>query len=158
MKFRTQYDKHSSYNCSSGNSIKTLYSPKYNKDGVLELFESGVEDLSDYINSFRDSTDIHVILKRFAAGETSLLSQRQGIYADFSEMPKTYAEMLNRIVEGQRLFDSLPSDVRGSFNNSFSEFISQFGTEEWLKRMHVDVVHDSVVEKDVLKESEIVES
>lgn len=114
-----------------GSPFHTLYRPKVGKDGVIELVESGVENTDDYIQSFADSCDINVILSRVANGETELLHQRNGIFGDFTGMPKTYAEALQLHIDSNRLFESLPADVRKKFDNDENKFFASAGSEEW---------------------------
>lgn len=70
-------------------------------------------------------------MKRFANGETDVLSRVQGFYGDVSDFPVTYAEMLNRVIEGENFFKDLPVDVRSKFGHSYSEFLASIGTPEF---------------------------
>lgn len=119
-----------------GSPLHTIYSPKVGKDGVVELVESGVENTDDVIQSFAESTDIRVILSRVANGETELLHQRNGIFGDFTGMPKTYAEALQLHIDANRLFASLPADVREKFGNDENRFFAEAGTSEWSEKLH----------------------
>lgn len=133
--FKTKYDPHPRVYAKPGSGIKVTYQANYNASGTLEVNPVGQEDLYGYIQSHRDSVDIHVILKRFAAGETDVLSQVQGFYADASDLPKTYAEVLNAVLDGERTFNSLPVEVKQRFNNSFSEWLSAFHDPDFADRM-----------------------
>ena len=131
MEFETRYRPHQSVNSNPGDPVKVLYSPVFDRKGVMSLEESGRENLYDFIQSHRDSVDIHKILERFASGDVSALQQRSGVFGDFTEMPKTYADLLNTVIAGERTFDSLPRDVREKFGNSFHQWLAQAGSEEW---------------------------
>lgn len=135
ISFKTQYDSHDRIHLNPGNRIKIVYSSRYTDRGVLELYESDRENLYDYIQSHADSVDIHLLLKRFAAGETDVLSKAQGFYLDASGMPKTYAEVLNSVLAGEQAFDSLPADVKQRFGNSFSSWMSSFEDADFLEKM-----------------------
>lgn len=135
MKFKTKYDQHSRVYQHPGNPIKTIYSPRYNERGILDLVPTAEENLYDYIQSHAQSVDIHVILERFASGETDILSQLQGFYADASNMPKTYAEVLNAVIAGERAFDHLPIEIKQQFNNSFSEWMAAMDQPDFSARM-----------------------
>lgn len=135
MKFKTKYDNHARVYCNPGSPVRITYQANYNDSGTLELAAVGQEDLYGYIQSHRDSVDIHVILKRFAAGEQDVLSQVQGFYADASDMPKTYAEILNAVLDGERTFNSLPAEIKRQFNNSFSEWLASFEQPDFASRM-----------------------
>ena len=138
MVFPTQYSSRSlrsRLHTEPGSPVKIVYQANYDARGNLRIEESGQEDLYGYIQSHRDSVDIHVILKRFAAGEVDVLSQVQGFYADCADMPSTYAEVLNAVLAGERTFNSLPADVKQQFGNSFSHWLASFDSPDFSARM-----------------------
>ena len=135
-----------------GSSIKIKYSPRIDDKGVLQLEATGKEDLSAYINSFAESCDIHVIMSRFANGETDVLSKRQGTYGDFTGAPTSLADMFNRVKAGEEMFNSLPAETKKKFHNSFTEFAVATGNPaEFFAKLGfeeiVDVLADPVREK-----------
>lgn len=144
MKFVTQYTDHDRVYAESGNPIRTLYRGRYDANGCIVLEEKGIENLYDYIQSFRDSVDLNVILARFSNGETDALSKAQGFYADVTDFPKNMAEALNRINECEEMFKSLPLAVRQKFDCSFEQFLSQSGSADWLEKLGFK--SDSVVD------------
>lgn len=135
MIFSTQYTQHARRFASPGSREKTVYQAKYDDTGTLDLYPAGVESIYDYIQSHRDSCDIHMILDRFAAGDRDVLSQVQGFYADSTGMPKTYAEVLNSVIAGEHYFDTLPADIKQQFGNSFSRWMAAFDDEDFPTRM-----------------------
>ncbi len=142
LKFPTMFDKLARVHCNSGNPFKKVYKPVVGSDGVLDLVESGEESLYDYIQSWKDSVDINVILARYANGDVDVLSKMQGAYGDFTQFPKTYAEMLNRVIQGKEFFYSLPLDIREKYNNNFTEFISAMDKPDfWNQFMPADDVN-----------------
>lgn len=126
-----------SFVSSSGDTFHLRFSPRVLENGELKLVESGKDDIKAMINSFRDSTDMSFILQRLAVGDTSVLNQRPGIFGDFTQMPTTYAEALQLVIDGRREFDSLPLDVKNSFNNDFRQFLASAGTPEWNEKLSV---------------------
>lgn len=136
-KFRTQYDSRSPVFQEPGSRIKLVYSPRYSETGVLDLVVDGQEDLYDFIQSHKESTDIHVLLDRFANGETDVLQRMQGFYGDVSSMPKTYAEVLNAVIIGEETFARLPVDVKQRFDNSFAVWLSSMDKPDFADRMGV---------------------
>lgn len=136
-KFNTQYDERPGVKSHPGNPIKQLYSGSYNERGQVELKEDGTEDLYAFIQSFAESTDIHAILRRFNNGEVDVLEKVQGFYGDVTEMPRTYAEALQRIADSEKVFMSLPVDVRAKFGHSFSEFLAASQDADFLDRLGV---------------------
>ncbi len=135
MKFKTQYDAHDRVHSNAGSPVRTVYGGRYDANGRVVLEEKGKEDLYAYIQSFKDSVDINVILARFSNGDTEALSRAQGFYADVTDFPSNMAEALNRINECEEMFKSLPLDVRQKFDCSFEQFLSQSGSAEWLDKM-----------------------
>lgn len=137
MKFRTQYDSRVPVYQEPGSPIKLVYSPRYDDNGVLDLVVTGQEDLYDYIQSHKESTDIHVLLERFANGEVDVLQRMQGFYGDVTDMPKTYAEVLNAVIIGEETFARLPVDVKQRFDNSFAVWLSSMDKPDFSERMGV---------------------
>lgn len=71
---------------------------------------------------FKDEADINNILERYRA--TGVLNQVQGFqFGDFSDTP-SYQEILNRVMDAQDRFDSLPSNIRRHFDNDPAQFMS----------------------------------
>lgn len=135
--FKTQYDARDRIESNPGNPIKQLFSGSYNERGQIELKEDGSEDLYAFIQSFAESTDIHSILKRYQNGEIDVLEKVQGFYGDVTEMPKTYAEALQRIADSEKVFMSLPVEVRAKFGHSFSQFLAASQDDDFLDRLGV---------------------
>lgn len=117
--------------CSSGSRFAPVYKPIVKPDGTLELKKSGEKDLYSEIQSHKASTDINEIIRRFTeTGDISVFQVREGTYGDFTEMPKTYAEMFQRMIDAEIAFNSLPTDVKEKFNNNVTEFLAAMGTEK----------------------------
>lgn len=119
----------------AGSRIKQNYHAAYDDFGRVVLKPDGEVNLYSQIQSHSASVDIHVLLKRFASGDVSALSQRQGIYADITEMPRTYAELLNTVNDLERRFLSLPPDIRERFGNSFSRYAASIGTPAYAEAL-----------------------
>ena len=157
--FDTQYTPHDRIHANVGSPVKVLFRGKYDANGRVVLEKSGEENLYDYIQSFRDSVDLNVILARFSNGEVDALSKAQGFYADVTDFPKNMAEALNRINQAEEMFKALPLETRQKFDCSFEQFLAQSGTEDWLSKMGFASSDSSVsepvsdkVEPDVVKE------
>lgn len=154
--FLNQYDarvRERSYFSPSGSSLKPVYRSQYNRDGELVLVASGEEDLQAYIQSHAESVDINVILTRFANGDSAALSKVQGAFGDVTGMPKSYAEMLNSVIAAQDTFDRLPRDVRQSYDNSWTKWLSQsfsFAPVDNVVVSPVDPVDPHVAVKEVV--------
>lgn len=148
-KFRTQYDEHEPVYQEPGSPVKLVYSPRYSEDGVLDLVVTGKENLYEFIQSHKESTDIHVLLSRFANGETDVLSRMQGFYGDVTDMPKTYAEVLNAVIAGEETFARLPVEVKQRFDNSFAVWMSSMDQPDFAERMGVKLPVEQVTPQQV---------
>lgn len=126
MVFDTQFRAPVRVFANVGSREKITYSPVFDENGVMDLVESGRENLYDYIQSFKESTDINVILKKYASGDVSALAKSQGSFFDCTGMPRTYAEMLNTLISAENTFNSLPVDEREKFGFSFERWLSEF--------------------------------
>lgn len=122
--FKTQFQSHQRVFKEQGSGVRQLYTSSIDEDGVLKLVPSGTDDLYASIQSHKDSCDIHVLLARYKNGDPEALSRVQGAYGDFTELPTSYAELLNMVIRGENLFNSLPVDVRAKFDHSLEKFIA----------------------------------
>lgn len=120
-----------------GSPIHDIYKPIVKKDGSFDLVVEGHENTDEIIQSYGDSVDIDVIIARYVNGDLSALNQRVGQYGDFTEMPKTYAEVLQKQIDARNIFDSLSPDIRSKFDNDANQFFAQSGTKEWFEKMNV---------------------
>lgn len=119
----------------AGSREKPVYSPKVLDDGSVELVETGKENIYDYIQSFRDTVDIHVILKKALAGDMSGLQRVQGFYDDATRFPSDRREMLQMVIDAQRKFDILPMEIKEQFDNDFNKFFVSIDSPEWNEKM-----------------------
>ena len=108
----------------SGSCRKPLYSPVYGDDGRLALECTGYKDTDLEISSYREQTDMAYIISRINAGDTSILPDPNALYADVTDLPNTPIGMVNFLDGMRRKFDSLPAEIRETFDNSFSRFIA----------------------------------
>ena len=139
MKFNTQYDVRERVQTCPGSPVKQLFTGRYNERGQIELTEDGTENIYEYIQSFAESTDIHSILRRYQNGEVDVLSKVQGVYADITEMPQTYAEALQRIADSEKIFMELPVETRAKFGHSFTEFLAASQDDDFLDKLGIKV-------------------
>lgn len=138
MKFKTQFDKRDRRVAPAGSRIKQKYSARYDDKGRIVLEDAGTENMYDYIQSFKESTDIHVLLKRYANGDSEALAKVQGFYADVTEMPKNFAEVLNIVNDGENFFNSLPVEIRSQFGHNFGEFMVSLNDGSIFDRLGIE--------------------
>lgn len=146
--FRTQYDRQRIC-CNHGDPVHVLYSPEFDCNGHMELVESGRENIYEYIQSHKDSTDVHLILQRFAKGDAGALSRRQGMYGDFTQVPTNYADMLNKLNRAEEYFNSLPVSEREKYDHSFAQFIASLGPIVPADSQPLEKPVDDIIPKEV---------
>uniref|UniRef100_A0AAU8B5C2 Internal scaffolding protein n=1 Tax=Dulem virus 131 TaxID=3145608 RepID=A0AAU8B5C2_9VIRU len=133
--FSNQFRDHERHLSNLGSRDKITYAARYDESGRLVLDEKGREDWYGYIQSHRDSVDIHVLLARFKNGEVDVLNRVQGFYGDITNMPGTFADALNLVRSSEEFFNSLPVEERAKYNHSFSEFLASFDSPANLARL-----------------------
>lgn len=132
MKFDTQFNRLgvSGAKTVPGSGMKDTYKMHVDADGKRELKKSGEYNLYADIQSYKDSVSIDYILSRFVNGDDTALSRVQGIYGDFTQMPTTMAELQQRVIDAEHLFNNLPLDIREQYNFSASEFFAQLDSDK----------------------------
>lgn len=130
--FDTQFDRLgvSRETSNPGSGMKDTYKMHVDENGKRELKKSGEYNLYADIQSYKDSVSIDYILTRFINGDETALSRVQGIYGDFTQMPRTMAELQQRVIDAENLFNNLPLDIREQYNFSASEFFAQLDSDK----------------------------
>lgn len=130
--FDTQFDRLGVPGVKStpGSGMKDTYKMHVDDDGKRELKKSGEYNLYADIQSYKDSVSIDYILTRFVNGDETALSRVQGIYGDFTQMPTTMAELQQRVIDAEHLFNNLPLEIREQYNFSASEFFAQLDSDK----------------------------
>lgn len=126
--FRTKYDNDTDkFKSESGSKLIAKYALKIDpKTGYEYLAPTGeFDNVYDRIQADYPSTDINILMERFALGETEAIHIKEGFYADVTGMPKTYAELFQRYEDSKKFFEELPADLKEMFNNSYTEFWSE---------------------------------
>lgn len=136
--FYTQFNHPRSGFSNSGCAEKVVLSPVFDDKGVMDLQPSGKLNIYDEIQSHKDSVDIHVLLKRYQNGELDVFSKASGVYVDVTNMPTTYAEMLNVVNRAEEQFNSLTVEQRAKFGHSFEQFLATAGTQDWFKNLGIE--------------------
>lgn len=125
-----------------GNSHHIEYSSKFNPDGTITLVESGRTDIQAEINSHLGETDMAVIVHKLQFGDTSVLTSKRPMYGDFTKFPSSFAEVFDLVQRSEQAFESLPVDVKKTFDNSRAKWFSSIGSPEWLKAMGLSPASD----------------
>lgn len=137
---------------SPGNRLEPEYKERYDERGVAYLEQVGEVDTYAKIQSYRDECDVMSILSRYAAGDTSVLSN-PGWYIDTTKMPNSYTDYLNLMNEQREKFEQLPLEIRMKFNNNFNEYMATAGEESWMKNMGIMPKKDAAAQQPDTAES-----
>lgn len=162
-KFARVPDDFTLFKSPEGDLFHEVLTPSFRADGTIELTVSDRVDIKKEINSHRDETDMSFILSRLMAGDDSVLNPNPPMYGDFTQFPRSYVEMLNMVLDGERYFDSLPIETRKQFDNDRGKWFASIGTDSWLDAMGferrpvvpvnpgIDIKPDIVSDKDVIE-------
>lgn len=118
-----------------GSPDKIQYKSIVNDDGTITLEEAGKIDFQGMIQSYAESCDMNIIINRIMNGEVDLLDKRHGIFGDMTEMPKTYAEMLQLQIDAKNSFDNLPVEIKKKFDNDYNVYLATAGSEDWYRNL-----------------------
>lgn len=142
INFRTQYD-HTDIVSEPGVGEAPDYMLKIDENGREVLEQVGVINTYAQIQSYKDACDINNILARYASGDASVLSERQGMFFDATKFPDTFRGMLDAIVQGEQIFNSLPLDVKAEFGFDFGRWVAGMDNiTEWNEKMKLSVSHE----------------
>lgn len=118
-----------------GDQFRAVYTPEIQKDGDILLVQTGVEDVQQYIDSFKDSCDVSVMVQRFLAGDETALINGNPVFMDLLGAPKTLAEAYALNFRAENAFNNLPAEIREKFGNNYYRFLSEAGTDEWFTNL-----------------------
>lgn len=119
--FKTQYNAHDRFGqySVSGERERPNYKPKYSENGAYELVQDGVIHSYDDVQAWLPATDMSNIYEQYLrTGDESLLRRRAAFYGDVTDLPTNYAELQNMLDNADRVFESLPLELRDKFGNS----------------------------------------
>ena len=119
-------------NC-CGNRMEPEYRERYDENGHPYLEKVGEKDTYAIIQSHKEECDINLLWQKYVAGDMRVINA--GVYADVSNMPQNYHEMVNFVNAQREHFDALPAAIKQKFENSFQVWASAAGTEAWLEKM-----------------------
>lgn len=131
-----------------GSRYRDVRQPVVDDDGSVKVVVVGQEDLQAEINSHADECNVSYLVERAANGDPLALNQRPGMYGDFTQYPKTYAEMLQRVIDAESFFSTLDPKVRAEFGNDVFKFIAGMDQPDWAEKAgFVKPSDDSVSEE-----------
>lgn len=149
--FKTQYDIRDRFYTSIGNPVVDTFTGRYDKNGDLQLVKTGTENLYDKIQAEAAACDMDNILRRFANGDISVLSQSQGVYADVADAPMHFTDALNMVRSVEDVFNQMPAEEREKYDNDWVKYGASL-VNPVVEPPVEPVVESAVVEKEVAAE------
>lgn len=95
-----------------GSPVEPVFDFVYDDDHVLQVAQVGTRDVDAEIQTFADQCGMEYVLRSVAAGDTSVLNARQGVYGDFSGAPTTLAEVQVQQAQAGDAFAALPDNIK----------------------------------------------
>lgn len=125
MVWKTQFSKPEHFFSNPGTQYEDIYKPEFDKNGHYELKKDGKENIYEKIQSWADSCDLALLMKKFENGDYSALNKTNPVYMDITDFPTSYMEMFNRLQDAEDNFGQLPVEIKEKFNNNFREYLAQ---------------------------------
>lgn len=133
---KTKFSKHKRYHCNSGSRYENTYQEQIDKkSGKKILVKVGETCVYDMIQADLEQSKIENIIHKLAMGDLSVLREASLTYVDADEFPKTLMDAQNIVVKAKAEFDKFPPEVKKEFNNSAEQYVSEMGTDEFIKKM-----------------------
>lgn len=121
--FRTVYTECSPLFSNSGEMTRPNYKPMYNDNGSYELVKDGVIHSYEDIQAWKATCDMSTIIERYIrTGDSSILNQRAGFFADVTQLPTNYAELANTLQNADMFFNALPADIKKEYEFNPAKF------------------------------------
>lgn len=153
-KFRTIYER-VRVRANTGSPMANDYKLIVDKDGTKKLKVVGKHSLYNEIQSYKESCDIKCLVERYLnIGDPTILERRQAAFMDVTDMPETYAEILQFNINTKKAFDSLSAEQKAKFDGSIDKFVASIGSKEWMEKLDMFNENDLVVEKEVVENAE----
>lgn len=135
--FPTKYDERERKFSCEGSRFAPVFSLKSKEAGNIELEITGEKNIYEAIQANKDSVSIKTIMARYELGDTDILNKRNGAFIDITDMPTNFADIMKTVITAENNFNELPLDVRKEYNFSPAEYISDIGSERWLKTLGI---------------------
>lgn len=152
FKILTQYDDRGRFYTSSGDPIVETFTGRYDTNGDLQLVCTGIENLYEKIQAEAAACDMDNILRRFANGDISVLSQSQGVYADVAGAPMHFTDALNMVHSVEDAFSLLPAEEREKYDNDWVKYGASLVNPSAVEPSVEPAVEPAVIAKEVVSE------
>ena len=122
-----------------GSKLRPVFKGSYAPDGSVRLTKVDEIDIQAEIQSHLYQTDMEYIINRLLNGDTSVLNNQSPLFGDFTTFPKSYSECIQKVIDAENMFATLPQSVRDQFGNDWAKWLSQTGSDKWMSAMGLDI-------------------
>ena len=88
------------------------------------MVESGTVDLQERIQVQAPSTDLAFMIKRLKLGDNSVLTKKQPLYGDFTQLPSSGTELVNTLLHAEYTFNQLPVEDRKKHGYDYRSWLA----------------------------------
>lgn len=107
-----------------GDGTAPVYEEIFDSEtGEYRLIQSGSDNLYEFVQSSKEESLVYNIIAKYQRGDLNALNSRVGQFLDVVGMPTNLAEAHATILDVERKFNSLSSDIRSKFDNDINVFI-----------------------------------
>lgn len=130
-----------------GNRFREKFHGVVQPDGRIELVSDGFEDTQKMIEADAVGASLPEIIARALRGDVSVFRD-EGFYGDVTQMPTTYAEILNSVNRGKEIFDKLDIETKRKFDHNFEKWFATMNSKEWFDNMGMLKKAEEPIEKE----------
>lgn len=136
----------------SGEKDRPNYKPMYLENGSYELVQDGVIHSYEDIQAWKATCDMSTIIERYIrTGDTNILNQRAGFYADVTDLPKNYVELANMLQNADNFFNALPADIKKEYEFNPAIFFANADIDSVIATAFGKPVKQTVIEESIVK-------
>lgn len=135
MKFWNRSERPKTTPANPGTPEEPTYEIDIDLRGHKSLIQTGYTNTYNRIQESLEETKIENIIRRALGGDETALAVMHGSYIDVTDAPKTLAEMQQLVIRATNQFNELPLEIREKFNFDPGQFVAEYGTHEWEKKM-----------------------
>lgn len=135
MKFYNRSEHPEGKPSTAGEKIEPTYEMTMDPRGHKILEQVGGTNIYERIQESLEETKIENIIRRAVGGDETALATMHGVYIDVTNAPTSLAEMQQVIIHATEEFYKLPLEIREKFDHSPEQYITEFGSEEWAKKL-----------------------
>lgn len=118
MKFVSAFSPKPKTFTNPGNQFYNEGRVVFEPDGNMKLEVLKERDRFIEIQSYKDSTDVSMLIKRYQNGDqTALLRSNSGVFCDISSMPRNIHEAKQLYKNVENLYISMGDDIKAVYND-----------------------------------------